>query len=379
MTVVAVIFWASLALLAWTHLGYPLFAAAWARLRPRPVAAADIEPRVGLVIAAHDEMAVIGARLRNLLALDYPAEKLRLVVASDASQDGTDDVVRGFAGQGVELRQCPRGGKVQAQNLTVRTLDDVDLVVFSDANCLWEADALRRLVRPFADPEVAYACGRLRLQSPQGTNQEGAYWRLELALRAAESRTGSITGGNGSIYAVRRECYQEVDPRFGHDLSFPYLMVKGGRRAVYEPSAVATEKMSTDLGDEFRRKVRMFGHCWLLVFRGRMFGLRALGPLYWVEMVSHRLLRYASGLLHLALLASSIALALSRGGIYTVVLVLQLVFLLAAAAGALLRGRVRVLALAEYYLLITWATVVALVEVATRGVPPVWEKAEGTR
>ena len=170
-----------------------------------------------------------------------------------------------------------------------------------------------------------------------------------------------------------------TDPRFGHDLAFPYLMVKAGRRAVYEPTAVASEKMSTDLGDEFQRKVRMFGHCWLLVFRGRMFGLRALGPLYWVEMVSHRLLRYASGLLHLALLASSIALALTWGGIYAVVLVLQLALLVAAAAGALLRGRVRILALAEYYLLITWATVVALVEVATRGVPPVWEKAEGTR
>jgi hypothetical protein len=103
---------------------------------------------------------------------------------------------------------------------------------------------------------------------------------------------------------VRRGFYEEVDPRFGHDLSFPYRMVRRGKRAVYVADAVATEKMSTDLEDEFRRKVRMFGHCWLLVLQGRMFSLRRLGPLYWLQMVSHRLLRYASGLLHLALLGT---------------------------------------------------------------------------
>ena len=162
-------------------------------------------------------------------------------------------------------------------------------------------------------PRVAYVCGRLQLRSPEGTNQEGAYWRYEIWLRARESLVHSVTGGNGSIYAVRRERYEEVDPRFGHDLSFPYLMVKRGFRAVYAPRAVALEKMTTDLSDEFRRKVRMFGHCWVLVLHGRMFGLRALGPLYWVEMISHRLLRYASGLLHLALLATSIVLAFSDG------------------------------------------------------------------
>ena len=121
-------------------------------------------------------------------------------------------------------------------------------------------------------PTSAYVCGRLRLRAADGTNQEGAYWRYELKLRDAESRAGSITGGNGSIYAVRRERYEDVDPRSGHDLSFPYLMVKRGLRAVYVSDAVADEKPSTDLEDEFRRKVRMFGHCWLLVFRGRMFG-----------------------------------------------------------------------------------------------------------
>jgi cellulose synthase/poly-beta-1,6-N-acetylglucosamine synthase-like glycosyltransferase len=377
--VLQVIFWVSLAALVWTHALYPLFVAALARARPRPAASDEsYRPRVALVIAAYNEDDVIAGKLENALVLDYPRELLRIVVASDASSDGTDAIAEGFAERGVELVRAPRGGKVNAQNCAVRTLGDVDVLAFSDANCEWRPDALRHLVAPLADERVAYVCGRLQLRSPEGTNQEGAYWRYEIWLRARESLIHSVTGGNGSIYAVRRERYEEVDPRFGHDLSFPYLMVKRGFRAVYAPQAVALEKMTTDLSDEFRRKVRMFGHCWLLVLHGRMFGLRALGPLYWVEMVSHRLLRYGSGLLHLALLATSLALALGIGGVYAVVLALHGVFALCVLASIALRGRVRVFALAHYYLLVTLATLLALGDVV-RGVPAVWERAEGTR
>jgi cellulose synthase/poly-beta-1,6-N-acetylglucosamine synthase-like glycosyltransferase len=342
------------------------------------VRSADVLPTVALVIAAHNEEDVIEAKLENALALDYPREKLRIIVASDASNDRTDELVRAYADRGVELSVCPRGGKVNAQNVTVRGLDS-EVFAFSDANCAWAPDALTRLVRAFGDPDVAYVCGRLRLQTPEGTNQEGVYWRYELWLRAQESRMSSVTGGNGSIYAVRREAYIDVDPRFGHDLSFPYRMVENGTRAVYVADAVASEKMTTDLEDEFRRKVRMFGHCWVLVLQGRMFGIRKLGPVYWTEMISHRLLRYASGLLHLVLLASSLILAFSRGGIYWWVVAAQALVVLAALASRLLGGRVRLLAVPHYYLLITAATVIALVEVATRGVKPVWERPEGTR
>src|SRR5207248_2867331 len=118
-----------------------------------------------------------------------------------------------------------------------------------------------------------------------------------VAVREAESALGSVTGGNGSIYAVRRDDYVEVDPRFGHDLAFPYLMVQRGRRAVYEPEAIAFEKPSRDIEDEYARKVRMFEHCWLIVAEGDM--LRGLDPVYRVEILSHRHLRYGSGLLHL--------------------------------------------------------------------------------
>jgi hypothetical protein len=207
----------------------------------------------------------------------------------------------------------------------------------------------------------------LNIAADDGRNKEGVYWRYELAIRAAESRLDSVTGGNGSIYAVRRADYVEVDPRFGHDLSFPYLMVQRGRRAVYEPAANAFEKATPTTEDEYRRKVRMFEHCWAIVLEGKM--LRRLRPLYLLEVISHRHLRYASGLLHLLVLGTNIAL-LGSGTTYAVTLGLQLGLLLAALFGV---------GVARYYVLISWATNVALWNYLRRGVPATWEIAEGTR
>ena len=217
---------------------------------------------------------MIERRIANLRALDYPRDRLEIVVTSDASTDRTEELAEAA---GARVIRNPRGGKVAAQDRAVRESAS-DIVAFSDANATWAPDALRRLVAPFADPAVAYVCGQLRLEAADGSNREGLYWRYEMAVRSAESQLGSVTGGNGSIYAVRRSDYVEVDPRFGHDLSLPYLMVQHGRRAVYEPAAVASEKPTPSNESEYRRKVRMFEHCWLIVLRGKM--LRRLGPLY---------------------------------------------------------------------------------------------------
>jgi cellulose synthase/poly-beta-1,6-N-acetylglucosamine synthase-like glycosyltransferase len=358
------LFWGALGALAWTHVGYPLAAGLAARVRPRPVRGRDWQPRVAVIVAAHDEAAVIERRLENLLALDYPADRLDVVVASDDSADGTDELVEAVAEREprVRLLRCPRGGKVAAQNRAVRETNG-DVVAFSDANATWAPDALRQLVAPLADPDVAYACGRLRLQAADGSNREGMYWRYELWLREQESRLGSITGGNGSIYALRREDYVEVDPRFGHDLAFPYLMVQRGRRAVYEPAALAEEKPTPSNEAEYRRKVRMFEHCWLITLRGSMFRRLPLG--YLVEVVSHRLLRYGSGVLHVVLLGSSLVLV-AEGPFYTAVLAGQLALLGAAAAGV---------PVARYYVLVSWATVQALANYVRHGVPATWDPA----
>ncbi len=364
MLVVAIVFWVSLGLLAWTHVLYAVAARGLARLRTRPVGRDDaVLPRVAVIVAAYNEEAVIERRLENLRSLDYPAELLEVVVTSDASTDETDARV---TAAGVRVISNPRGGKVAAQNNAVRQTES-EIVAFSDANCTWSPDALRKLVRNFADPDVAYVCGRLNITSDDGRNKEGVYWRYELALRADESRIDSVTGGNGSIYALRRSDYVEVDPRFGHDLAFPYLMVQRGRRAVYEPEANAYEKATPTNEDEYRRKVRMFEHCWAIVLEGKM--LRGLRPVYLLEVISHRHLRYLSGVLHLIALGTNIAL-IRHGTLYAVTLGLQLGLLLAAVAGV---------GIARYYVLVSTATVVALWNYLRRGVPSTWDAAEGTR
>ena len=357
MIAAVVLFWGSLAALAWTHALYPLTVALAARVRTRRVALDDAYlPSVAVIVTAYNEECAIERRLENLRGLDYPPELVELVVTSDASTDRTEELAEAA---GARVIRNPRGGKVAAQDAAVRATD-AEVVAFSDANATWAPDALRKLVRNLADPKVAYVCGRLRLEAPHGSNNEGVYWRYELVTRDGESRLGSVTAGNGAIYALRRSDYAEVDPRFGHDLSLPYLMVQRGRRAVYEPAALASERPTPTNESEYRRKVRMFEHAWLIVLRGRM--LRGQPPGYWVALVSHRHLRYASGLLHLILLGSSIAL-LGQGAVYAVFLGLQLGLLAAAVAGV---------GIARYYVLITSATVVALWNYLRRGVPATW-------
>ena len=227
---------------------------------------------------------------------------------------------------------------------------------------------MRHLVANFADPDVAYVCGQLVLEAADGSNREGLYWRYEMVQRQAESRLGSVTGGNGSIYAVRRSDYVEVDPKLGpRPLASRTGWCRRGRRAVYEPAARASEKPTPSNETEYRRKVRMFEHCWEITLRGSM--LKRLPFGYLVEVISHRLLRYGSGVLHLVLLATSLALV-GEGLVYQVVLGAQLALIAAALVGV---------GIARYYALVTWATVVALWNYLRRGVPATWEAAEGTR
>jgi cellulose synthase/poly-beta-1,6-N-acetylglucosamine synthase-like glycosyltransferase len=368
-SVVKTLFWSSLGALAWTQVGYPFAAGALARVRERRIAKDSTwEPSVSVIVAAYNEESVIERRLENLLALDYPADRLEVVVASDASDDRTNALVEAVAAREprVRLLDCPRGGKVAAQDRAVRETSG-EVVAFSDANATWAPDALRRLVAALADSEVAYVCGRLQLEDAAGSNREGLYWRYELWLRDQESRLGSVTGGNGSIYALKRADYLEVDPRWGHDLAFPYRMVQAGRRAVYEPKALAFEKPTPTNETEYARKVRMFEHCWEITLRGSM--LRGLPPWYLVSILSHRVLRYASGVLHLVLLATSVALA-PTGWPYALALLCQLALLAAFAAKV---------PIARYHVYVTWATAQALANYLRRGVPATWDAAEGTR
>ena len=361
------LFWAAAGLLVYTHAGYPLLLWLLTRGRGERTSAEPAElPRTSVIIAAHDEQEVIERRVRNALALDYPRDRLEVIVSSDGSADAT--VERAQAAGADIVLDLPRGGKIRAQDAAVERATG-EILAFSDANAYWEPDALRRLVARFADPDVGYVCGKLRFVDEGGTNMEGLYWRYELWIRGLESRLAGVTGGNGAIYAVRREDYIVVDPRMGHDLSFPFNLVKCGRRPVYEPSAVATEKMVPSIEGEFGRKRRMMSHGWLIVLRGGLLSPRGYSPLYALEILSHRLLRYVSPFLHLVALGANLAL-LGAGPLYAVTLAVQLALLVGALVG------VRI---ARYYVLMTASLAVGLWDWLRTGTRAEWEKAEGTR
>ncbi len=375
MIVWEVVFWLCVALLVYAQVGYPLLLAALARMRrARPPAApvAD-EPTVSLIVAAYDEGAVIAAKVTNALALDYPRDRLEIVVASDGSTDGT--VLEARRAGADEVLDLERGGKIRAQDAAVAR-STADVVAFSDANSTWAPDALRELVSAFADGKVGYACGRVTFVNEGGTNQEGLYWRYEMALRALESRLCSVTAGNGAIYATRRETYIEVDPIMGHDLSFPFNMVKRGWRAVYVPQACATEKMVPSIEGEFARKRRMMSHAWPIVLRGGLLSPRGYPPLYLLMMGSHRVLRYAAPFLHLGALVASFALG-AQHWFYALALALQLGLILAAMLGRI--WPLRPLLVVRYYVLTTASVAAGLWDWARHGTSAGWEPAEGTR
>lgn len=380
-----IVFWLSSALIIWTQLAYGLALALLARLSPRSRAGAEDAPplqqlpSLSLIIAAHDEQQVIAVKVANALGLDYPRERLEVVVACDGCSDATAEAAR-EAGADLVL-ELPRGGKIRAQDTAVERSRG-EILAFSDANALWEADAARRLACAFADPQIGYACGQVRFVQAatgrEGGNQEGVYWRYEMALRALESRLSSITAGNGAIYATRRESYLVVDPIMGHDLSLPFNMVKRGWRAVYVPSARASEKMVPSLGGEFARKRRMMSHTWPILLHGGMLSPRGYPPGYALMILSHRLLRYSTPGLHLLALAANIALlARGSGTLYLLTLLAQLGLLAAAALGGSVRARP--LLIARYYVLTTASPAAGLWDWLRHGTEASWEAADGTR
>jgi len=373
---VALLFWIAVALILYTHLGYPLALRALVALRRHPTLRPrtwDQPPRVTLIVAAYDEQEAIAAKVANALALEYPRDRLQLIVASDGSADATVERARA-AGADLVL-DLPRRGKVAAQNAAAERATG-RILAFSDANSEWAPDALRHLVEPFADPKVSYACGQVRFLDAAGDNLEGAYWRYEMRVRELESGLAGVTAGNGAIYAVRRDAYLPLEPSGSHDLSFPFLLAKRGKRSLYVPWATATERMVPTLEGEMARKRRMMVGLWDIVVGEGMLSPRGYPPLYAFELASHRVLRYATPLLHLVALAANVAL-LGQGRLYTATLAAQLALLAAALLGRWLP--LAPLRIARYYAMTTASIALGLWDRLRGGAPGAWEKAEGTR
>lgn len=372
----AAVFWICAGLIAYTHAGYPLVLRVLLALRRRPTLSPgtwEEPPRVSLIVAAHDEEEVIAAKVANALALDYPRERLEVIVASDGSSDATVERARA-AGADLVL-DLPRGGKVAAQNAAAEQASG-EILAFSDANSVWGRDALRHLVEPFADPAVGYVCGQVRFLDSGGGNPEGSYWRYEMAVREMESALAGVTAGNGAIYAVRRSAYIALPPSGSHDLSLPFRLAKRGLRSLYVPWASAEEKMVPTLEGELARKRRMMVGIWDIVAGEGMLRPRGYPPLYAFELASHRLLRYLTPFLHTAVLALNVAL-LGHGWVYTATLAIQLGVLAAALLGRWLP--LAPFRVARYYVMTTASIAAGLWDRLRQGPPGAWEKAAGTR
>jgi cellulose synthase/poly-beta-1,6-N-acetylglucosamine synthase-like glycosyltransferase len=374
----SIAFWGSAGLLAFTHVGYPALLAGLDLVHPRPLPAtippanADL-PAVTVIVAAYAEENGIARRVQNLRALDYPADRLQVIVASDGSTDATVERARA-AGADLVL-DLPRQGKVRTQDAAVDRATG-EILAFSDANAEWEPGALRALVAAFADPRVGYVCGQVTFVNEDGDNQEGLYWRYEMAVRTLESRLRSVTAGNGAIYATRVSAYLRVDPVMGHDLSFPFNMVKRGLKALYVPSARAHEQMVPTIEGEFARKRRFMGHTWPIMLRGGILSPRGYDPLYALMVFSHRALRYSSPFLHVVALTTSVELA-TQSPVYALAAALQVGLLSLAFAAPGAGGRAGLIA--RYYVLTTAATAAGLWDYLTGATAPGWDPVQEIR
>jgi cellulose synthase/poly-beta-1,6-N-acetylglucosamine synthase-like glycosyltransferase len=327
------------------------------RIVDRKVEKADILPTVTVVIAAYNEVRHIVATVANKLEQDYPADRLSVVVVSDESDDGTDEAVYELADSRVRLiRQTPRQGKTSALNLALPTITS-DIVVFSDANSLYAPDAIRRLVRNFADGEVGYVTGRMVYRSEDGSAVgEGCstFMRFENWLRGEETKLGSVVGVDGGVDAVRRELYQPMGADQLPDFVLPLKVRKQGFRVIYEPTALQGEDALSEPGAEFRMRVRVnLRALWTLWdLRGLLNPLR-YGLFSW-QLFSHKVLRYTSFLPLLALLPLSVAL-IGQGAVYQLAFVAQVFFYLAALVGAFAKSPGSLVGLPWYFVLVNVA------------------------
>jgi cellulose synthase/poly-beta-1,6-N-acetylglucosamine synthase-like glycosyltransferase len=362
----------SAGVLLYIYGGYPLLLKAIVWLRgPRRIARADITPSMSVVISAYNEAAVIARKLENTLSLDYPRDALEVVVVSDASNDGTDDIVRRFAHRGVVLaRMEQRRGKTAGLNRAIPTLRG-DVVVFSDANALYERDALRKLARNFADPDVGCVTGEARYM-PGGKAAadlgERAYWGYEMRIKRLETAVGSMVGGDGAIYAIRRTLWSTLPEDAINDFLNPLQIVTGGWRAVYESEAICYEETGGGIGVEYRRRVRIVSRSWRAIFQARhALNPRRVGIFAW-QVVSHKILRWFTGLFVLLAVAGALGVV---SAVVPVAALAGAALLLGVCALVFPAAR-RVALLTAYFATINVASVVGLFKGTLGRVSATW-------
>ncbi len=359
-----IILWLSAMALVYTYAGYPLLLLIMSRLRPREVRRSAFEPTVSVIITAYNEERDLAAKLENTLALDYPCELLEIIVASDCSTDLTDEIARAFAERCVRLvRQSQRLGKTAAQNMAVAEACG-EIILFSDATSLYEPDVLRVMMPSFADPTVGCVAGRLVYVDPADSRVgRGArsYWSYETFLKKRESRIFSLIGASGCLYAVRRSAYVPLYAEACSDFIIATKMVEQNLRAVYEPAAVCSEDTNRQSDKEMKMRVRVIAQTFTDLWRHRAMMNPFRSGFYGVQLLSHKVMRYAVPFFLIAILAASGILA-RYSMLYSIVFVAQLgCYLSALGAWMLERAGVhsRMLALPQYFVLSNLAALIA--------------------
>jgi len=294
---VHVLFWICTAAVVYVYLGYPFFLGVLSRLAPRHHRVDEtLRPPVSLLISAYNESAVIRQKIENSLQLNYPRQLFEIIIVSDCSNDGTDDIAAAYSLQGVRLiRQSTRLGKAMGLNLAVPQAHG-EIIVFSDANAMYQPDVIEKFVRHFADQKIGYVVGNARYfesaSDSQSSQSEGLYWKLETWLKRKESEFESVVGGDGAIYAIRRELYSPLLPTDINDFLNPLQIVIRGYRGLFDPEVVCYEATADTFAQEFRRKVRIVSRALNAVWRAK----GTLNPFrnarHWWLLVSHKILRW---------------------------------------------------------------------------------------
>jgi len=305
----------------------------------------DTCPKVALLVSCYNEAEVVGEKIINSLNLDYPKNKLEIFFISDGSDDGTDDIIKEYAGENIKfIRQEGRLGKTMALNMTVPEVSS-EIIVFSDANAIYQPDAIQKLVRNFADSDVGYVVGAALYtdgKASASAQSEDTYWQYEIFIKKMESQLHSVVGGDGAIYAIRTELFQELDQEDINDLVNPLQIIAKGFRGIFEPEAICYEETAGEFNKEAKRKQRIVNRS----FRGLMKVSEVLNPFKYgffsFEVISHKLLRWFIPVFLISIAIGSIILSYYDFQIFKVLLFCEIIFFWLAIVGYLKSDSVKI-------------------------------------
>lgn len=383
-----ILFYSSFFLILWHNLIYwliLLFISVTFHKKDEGPSKLNNYPQVSLIIAVHNEEKVIEKKILNTLSLEYPKEKLEIIFASDNSTDRSNEIINRYAKihKNIKLFNLKkRGGKVNAYNEAYKIASG-EILAFSDANTIWEKNALKKLVESLENKNVSCVCGHLiytNTNESEVAYSEGLYWKLENMMKDGESKLYSLTALNGGIYALKKDDYIFIDPLYSHDLCIPLYLGAKNKRTIFLKDAIALERSGTTSLDEIKRKRRMFGRLYSFMFRNPSFFINPFRYkfVYFISVFSHRTIRYMLPFLHFLLLVSAVLL-FPYGIIFQLTTYLHVLFLLLATLGYFIKKKIKVFFMPYYYIIFLKSMLLGFFDFINGKIKPYWDSVETTR